>query len=96
VRDLPPHIGPEQVLPGALLAAGCRRRCCSGTLPGVLACCCTWQLHPSGRHPCTSTPAPACPALYCLQANDEYRRYMAGWWGDAIKAEFEERKTDPQ
>jgi hypothetical protein len=30
-----------------------------------------------------------------LQANDEYRRYLAGWWGDAIKAEFEERKGDP-
>jgi hypothetical protein len=35
-----------------------------------------------------------CTALV-LQANDEYRRYMAGWWGDAIKAEFEERKGDP-
>ncbi|KAL4447939.1 hypothetical protein ABPG75_005158 [Micractinium tetrahymenae] len=30
------------------------------------------------------------------QAMDEYRRYMADWWGDAIKAEFEERKGDPQ
>ncbi|EFN56708.1 hypothetical protein CHLNCDRAFT_51470 [Chlorella variabilis] len=29
------------------------------------------------------------------QANDEYRRYMADWWGDAIKAEFEQRKGDP-
>ncbi|PSC73712.1 Serrate RNA effector molecule [Micractinium conductrix] len=29
------------------------------------------------------------------QANDEYRRYLAGWWGDTIKAEFEERKHDP-
>lgn len=30
------------------------------------------------------------------QANDEYRRYLAGWWGDAIKAEFEEHKGDPK
>eukprot|EP00887_Chlorella_sp_A99_P001351 scaffold14.g1351.t1 len=28
-------------------------------------------------------------------ANEEYRAYLAGWWGDAIKAEFEARKHDP-
>jgi hypothetical protein len=96
VRDLPPHIGPEQVLSGVLLAGG-RRCCCKGTLPSVLACLCTWQpIIPWAANPSTPTPAPACPALCCLQANDEYRRYMADWWGDAIKAEFEERKADPQ
>ena len=29
------------------------------------------------------------------QANAQYRRYLADWWGDAIKAEFEERKHEP-
>jgi hypothetical protein len=27
-------------------------------------------------------------------ANTEYKRYMAGFWGDAIKAEWEQRKSD--
>ena len=35
------------------------------------------------------------PRRAALQANEEYRRYMGDWWGDAIKAEWEERKADP-
>lgn len=31
---------------------------------------------------------------FALQAAGEYRRYLADWWGDAIKAEFEERKHE--
>ena len=36
---------------------------------------------------------PLC-SLPNLQAASEYRRYLADWWGDAIKAEFEERKHE--
>ena len=35
------------------------------------------------------------PRLTVPQANEEYRQYMGDWWGDAIKAEWEERKADP-
>lgn len=65
-------------------AAGQRR---GPALPGTL-------LHATPAAPLTSLPLLS-PHLL-LQANDEYRRYQAEWWGDAIKAEFEERKGDPQ
>lgn len=28
-------------------------------------------------------------------ANVEFKRYLSAWWGDSIKAEFEQKKTDP-
>ena len=53
----------------------------------------TW---PTGGVPSLAlTPIPVAASSQCqLQAAGEYRRYLADWWGDAIKAEFEERKHE--
>lgn len=53
-------------------------------------------MDPTGGVPSLALPLILLVAYFQCQpqAAGEYRRYLADWWGDAIKAEFEERKHE--
>lgn len=92
-RDLPRHMDPEQVrLSRASRVGGSRSTLLLLLLVPSRAGCC-------GAHPIAARRSlPACPlasSRLVPQAAAEYRRYRTDFWGDAVKAEFEERKGDP-